>query len=433
MYVGAARTILAFVSGAAIILAGACGNTGATGSDGVHRGGWHSVDVLQAERVAISGGTAAQRALLKQIVARLHPVALASLTISAVTDKGAKPRPGDVQLAATRRTGLGSRGESRAGWEAWMIGGAFRDRSAALGLPRLLWLSEPDGGERIQPPFARGVRPFSGSLAALRAAAQQAVASAGRVIAIRVGDPLGGTVDVTLQTNRPIWFLRHGVDTVEAALRKQELDGALIDAYERDGKHLGTWGYSNRLSSGLAGVWDRALQTCASFTIGGAPFGVAPPLPCPSWKRPSADQPFRPLRVRGYESAGVHGTGALGFALQNWNGHPATITAIRVSPQPTGARYTGALVRQPASRADTQAGELSPDHGPRPPLQPFTIQPGDWAFVQLDVAAPPCTRATRGKDLQIQLPFSITYRIDGVSHTLRDGRASLQVQVSKTC
>ena len=238
---------------------------------------------------------------------------------------------------------------------------------------------------------------------------------------------------MTLQTSRPIWFLRHGVNTIEAALRKQVLDGALIDVYERDGKHLGTWGYSNRLSSGLAGVWDRTLQTCASFTTGGAPFGVAPPLPCPSWKRPSADQPFRPLRISGYESAGVHGTGALGFAVQNWNRHPTTITAIRVSTQPAGASYTGALVRQPTSRADVQAGQLSPDHGPRPPLQPFTIQPGDWAFVQLDVAAPPCTPATRGKELQIQLPFSITYRIGGVSHTLRDGRASLQVQVSKTC
>src|SRR5205085_11300697 len=96
MQVGAARAILTFLAGAAIALAAACGNTGATGSDSMHGGGWHSVDVPQAaERVAIRGGTAAQRALLKQIVARLHPVALASLTISPVTDKGAKPRPGD--------------------------------------------------------------------------------------------------------------------------------------------------------------------------------------------------------------------------------------------------------------------------------------------------------------------------------------------------
>jgi hypothetical protein len=434
MHVAAARAILAFAAGAAILLAASCGDAGATtGSEGVHRGAWHSVDVPRAGPVAVRGGTPEQRALLKQIIARLHPVALGSLTISAVTDKGVKPRPGDVQLTATRRRGLGSRGESRAGWEAWMIGGAFRDRSAALGLPRLLWMSDADGGERLQPPFVRGTRPFSGSLAALRATVQQAAATAGRVIAIRVGNPLGGTADVTLQTSRPIWFLRHGVDTIEAALRNQELDGALIDAYEQDGKHLGTWGYSNRLSSGLAGVWDRTLQTCASFTIGGGPLGVAPPLPCPSWKRPSADQPFRPLRIHGYESAGVHGTGALGFAIQNWNGHPATITGIRVSVQPAGARYTGALVRQPASRADLQAGELSPDHGPQPPLQPFTIQPGDWAFVQLDVAAPPCTAATRGKDLEIQLPFFITYRIDGDSHTLPDGSASLQVQMPKTC
>ena len=416
----------------AALLASACGHMAADGSGGAGHTTWRPVTVSGPARVSIRGGSARQRALLGQIVYRMRPVALGSLTIAPVTDRGSKPRPGDVELTATPRKGFGTR-DSRPGWEAWMIGGAFRDRSATAGLPRLLWLSEPDGGERIQPANARGTRPFTGSLAGLKAAVHRAAARVGRVVSVRVGDPLGGTADVTLQTGRPIWFLRHGVNELESALRGWHLDGALIDAYEGNGKHLGSWGYSNRLSSGLAGVWDSTLRTCADFWIGGPFEGVAPQLPCPSSKRPSPDQPERPLRIHGYESAERHGTAGLGFALQNWNGHTATVTSISVSPEPAAAGYIGALVRRPANRADVQDGRLVPPYGPQPPLRPFDIAPGDWAFVQLDFAAPPCTASTKGEQLHVRVPFAVTYRLDGSAHTVREDSTSVDLRVPGTC
>ncbi|MDX6524053.1 MAG: hypothetical protein QOI17_1566, partial [Gaiellales bacterium] len=120
---------------------------------------WATVRLPHPHSVAISGGTPAQRNVLRRIVAKMRPTQIRTLTIGPVPADWKPTSPDQVQLTA----GLAGDGQghenSRGEWELWMIGGAFRDRSVALGLPRLLVLSEPEGEQRVEPPTGKQRRP----------------------------------------------------------------------------------------------------------------------------------------------------------------------------------------------------------------------------------------------------------------------------------
>jgi len=78
---------------------------------------------------AVAGGSAEQRALLGAIVEGVGPSVLRSVTV-ATTDRGA-----ELVVEPARDAGL--RGE----WEAWLVAGAFRDRSHELALPTVVGLT----------------------------------------------------------------------------------------------------------------------------------------------------------------------------------------------------------------------------------------------------------------------------------------------------
>lgn len=395
---------------------------------------WATVRLPGPHAVAISGGSPAQRSLLRQIVAKMRPTQIRTLTIGSVPADWKPTSPDQVQLTAGLPGDGHGHENSRGQWEAWMIGGAFRDRSLALGLPRLLVLSDPEGAQRVEPPTGKQRRrPAPIDVAALRAGVDRAAGASGHLLELRLGDPLGATAEVTIQTERPVSFLRSGLGRLETALRAAGLDGGFIDAFERDGTHLSSNGWSDRLSSGMGGTWDRRYETCISQGHGG-PMTMAPPLPCPSDKRPSPGAPRRPPRVLGFESGPRDGTVGLGFALQNGNGHPITILSI--TPElPPNARFrsTGARIAQPPNRADGSVAGLRPPYLPEPPFGPFTIQPGDWAFVELHLAMPPCTAADRGDDVNQRVPFLISYRLQGERLSHLEQRGSVGARIRKVC
>ena len=78
---------------------------------------------------AVAGGSAEQRALLGEIVEGIGPSVLRSVTV-ATTDRGA-------EIVVEPRPDAGLRGE----WEAWLVAGAFRDRSHELELPAVVGLT----------------------------------------------------------------------------------------------------------------------------------------------------------------------------------------------------------------------------------------------------------------------------------------------------
>jgi Family of unknown function (DUF6281) len=110
----------------------------------------------------LAGGSAEQRALLGEIVEGIGPSALVSVTVTA-TDRG-------VELAAE----LGPDADLRGEWEAWLVAGAFRDRSHELGLPAVVGLAI--GDDRIS--IAGG--PWSGGLDDPRALSREVHGADGR-------------------------------------------------------------------------------------------------------------------------------------------------------------------------------------------------------------------------------------------------------------
>jgi hypothetical protein len=176
-------------------------------------------------------------------------------------------------------------------------------------------------------------------------------------------------------------------------------------------------------------------------------------LPCPSSWRPPPTTPPRRLALRGWESGGEaeRGTAAvgdrveylpgttigLGFVLENPNGHPVTVRAITPAVG-AGApiRYTGARIDVPRSRSDAgAAAELGPwPYRPQPPFAPFTIRPGDWAGINLHYAITrACTTATAGRTITENRTLTVTYTMQGRTHTATYENTALTITLPAPC
>ena len=378
----------------------------------------------------ITGGTPAQRTLLRQVVRAQATSQIVKLTIALADPSWQPQRPGDVQLTAELAgAGKHTRDNTLGEWETWMVGGAFRDRSAALGLPRVIVVGDNAGAERADGPHP-GPRPASGLRGFRRRVAAVAARSGARVIAVRVGDPDGYSAIVALQVADPAAFLRHGLGRLELRLQGLHADGTFIVLYERSGRLLYSEGGSQRLSSGLGGPADPRYGSCIPNQMTG--LSLAPPLPCPSDRRPPPSTPPKPPQVTGEEMGGAlagesdgtgttvpyrpGSTGGLGIVLANPNGH-----AIRVeSIAPSGSRgepirFLGVRIQVPPSRAHSgTAAELHKPYGPEPPMRPVTIRPGDWIGVGLHFrVVRACTAALAGRRFTVDRTFLVTYALEG--------------------
>jgi hypothetical protein len=437
------------VSGMA--LAAGCGQvSGARPASASHP--MRPIPLPAAHDPAIRGGSQAERRLLARIVRGMRPTQIRTLRIVPATKDWHPIRPGDVELVASEAPVPHGHENSLGEWEAWLVGGAFRDRSAALGLPRVVVVAYGSGAGRVtggsDPPPA----PARGLAAFRRRVLTIASSTGARVVDVRAGRPDGYSAAVSLQVASPVRFLRHRLSQLQLRLHRLGSDGTFIALYEAGGRPLYVEGGSTRLQSGLAGVSDDRYRSCVQVGLGG-PFSLAPPLPCPSSWRPPPSTPPKRLALHGWEMGGRAERGSaevgdrieylpgttigLGFVLANPNGHPVTVRAITPAVGPSAPiRYTGARIEVPSSRARPgTAAELGPrPYLPEPPFAPFTIEPGDWAGVNLHYAITrACTPATAGRTITENRTLAVTYTLQGTTHTATYANTAFTISLPATC
>jgi hypothetical protein len=442
--------VLAAVVGCAIAAA-ACGQASAAAPSAAKM---TPVRVAPPRTPAITGGSAAERALLRTIVREMRPSQIRALTIAPPDGPWHPSAPGDVEMLGTLTPSTKGHENSLGEWETWLVGAAFRDRSAELGLPRVLVVGEAgSGAQRV----TGGARPPMAGPAGLPAFRRRVVAAAkasgARIVAVRVGVPDGYSADVTLQVSHPVPFLRRRLGQLQSRLAGLHGDGVFIAVYEADGRLLSVGGSSVRLSSGLGGVDDQRYASCGAMTTLGGGAALAPALPCPStWRPPASTPPKRPV-LRGWEAGGAatgewNGragitvmyrpgvTGGLGLTLQNLNGHAITIDSIVPEMAAGGPiRYSGAQIQVPPSRTRPgTAGMLQAPYGREPAFAPVTVRPGDWIGVGLHFAvAHDCTAAIAGHQFTVDRTFVLTYRLQGKTVHRTYTSVPLNLTLPATC
>jgi hypothetical protein len=269
------------------------------------------------------------------------------------------------------------------------------------------------------------------------------------VLSVRTGRPDGYSASVTLQVASPVWFLRHRLPALQSQLDRRGSDGVWVSLYEADGRPLYVAGGSLRLSSGEGWVPDARYASCVQLGVSSGPMTLAPPLPCPSTRRPPPGTPPKRLAIHGWEAGGRAERGSdrggdriaylpgttlgLGFTLENPNGHAVTVEAITPAVR-AGApiRYTGARIQIPPSRA-TRWAQLQRPYTPRPPFGPFTIKPGGWVNVGLHYAIARCTPATAGRTISENRRVAVTYVLQGKTHTATYAETPYTISLPATC
>jgi hypothetical protein len=409
-----------------------------------------SVQAPRSRPVAISGGSARQRVLLRAIVAAQRPAAVSALRIAPANPAWKPLRPGDVELTATLSPAASPLHENLLGeWESWVIGGAFRDRSAVAGLPRVVVVGDGDGASRVSPANSHLPARSPAGLSAFEQRVRTVLRRFRVHIAyLQAGVPDGFTAAVGLETPYPAPFIEHRLGAVGEALYKLRSDGWLIVVYDRRGRLVDVGGNGARMGIGGGDVVDHRYDGCDQndlFSVPSLPDNFAPALFCPSDWRPPASTPPRPLRVTRAVAGGTQGGFAadgtahvpfrpglrfgVGFALQNMNGTPVRVQSITVGGAPgTGIHFTGLRVQVPASRLHPgNAGELLPPYEGLSPLRPVAIRPGDWVGVAMHFLVAPCTPSTSGRTFVSDRSVRVSWRLDGrlMSHTY----ASVPLQI----
>jgi len=216
-----------------------------------------------ATSTTIVGGSAAQRAVLRQILTRLGPTRIPEIRIVRTVD-GVRLRTG---ARATRPT-----------WETLVVGGAFLDRSADLGLPPLL---EVDAGQAGWPTSntggARPPRATASSAAAARSRMLHfAVASGAQVAELTVSKPGALAIALRLQVNDAAAFLHHQLRDLVLHAREHEAryEGLYIEVDDAQGS---AWANGEARLGGIEHV-RQSLRGCDPFPPPG-PHTPTPPCP----------------------------------------------------------------------------------------------------------------------------------------------------------
>jgi hypothetical protein len=214
----------------------------------------------------IVGGTSAERALVRGILASLGSSHLSKLQIVSAAG-GVKLRNGDGGL--------------RPAWEVLVVGGTYLERSAALGLPPLLevdagsagWPSSNVGG--AQPKRATVASATAARAAILRAA----TASGARIAELSVSRPYALAVAVRLKVDDAASFLHHrlGAFVLSVRSRASRYEGSFLEV---DDAHGAAWTSAESRLGGVESVRP-GLRGCNPFPPPGPgpPGGSIPPCP----------------------------------------------------------------------------------------------------------------------------------------------------------
>ncbi len=212
----------------------------------------------------VTGGTHAQRRLLRTILVDVGSTRIRSVTIDGPTLHIASP--------ASDRGTL---------WQSFVIGEAFRDGSARDGLPPVRMVVGPDGNGYGGLDASRAPRSHPGDAARLAALIRAAAArSGGRLIGLRIVDADGPAANVVLQTRSPARFLaRRWLRFTRAVSRSQAAQaGLLITLVGGHGRPV-AWTLSATSIGGV--LWTRpALAGCNPVELPEPP-GYDPPA-CPA-------------------------------------------------------------------------------------------------------------------------------------------------------
>lgn len=206
-----------------------------------------------AATTEIVGGTASQRALMREIVAAMQPTVIDKIEIVSSGN--------DVALHFTF-TGP----SAQAFWEDWLVAAAFRDRAQAAG--DNVSVSTYDGeavGARLPPGLATLPPAQPGDGAAARQRFEDAAEKAGVSLdSLTIYQPDGVAVAATFKSNDPASFLVHQMTSFLAALGtyQNDYDGAYVSLVDGSGRTVWESSWASRASTGSAGAIP-ALAGCS--------------------------------------------------------------------------------------------------------------------------------------------------------------------------
>jgi hypothetical protein len=219
-----------------------------------------------ATSTRIVGGSAAERELLRQIVAKLGRTRIPELRIVPVV--------GGVKLQ-THVTAI------RPSWDALIVGGTFLGRSAQLGLPPLL---EVDAGQAGWPTSNAGSTkpPIATALsqaAARRTMLQLVDATGARPAELSILKPYALAVALRLQVDDAASFLHHRLRSfvLQASKHQARYEGQYIEV---DDAHGAAWISAETRLGGIRHVRP-GLRGCDPFPTP-TPIGPSPTPPCPA-------------------------------------------------------------------------------------------------------------------------------------------------------
>jgi len=218
-----------------------------------------------ATATTIVGGSAAQRTLLRQIVAALGPTRIPELRIVPVV--------GGVQLKTTVRA-------IRPSWDALVAGVSFFERSAELGLPAVL---EVDAGQAGWPTSnADNTEPPPAATALSEAATRRTMlklvgATGARPTELSVFKPHALAVAIRLQVTDAASFLRYRLRSflLQANKHQSRYEGLYVEVDDARGA---AWISAEARLGGIRHVRP-ALRGCDPFPTPTPGPSQAPPCP----------------------------------------------------------------------------------------------------------------------------------------------------------
>jgi hypothetical protein len=213
--------------------------------------------------IRIVGGSAAQRALLREIVGTLGSTHIRVLRVARVR--------GGVNLDAPVHS-------EQATWELTVVGVAFHDLSIERRLPHVLAVDAPEVGWPTSNEGPMPPRATRASVVATRRIMRTiALASGARITQLTVSAPDGLAVLLRLRVDDAARFLERRLRTLadHAAAHERRWEGLLIEVDDARGL---AWAEGESRVGG-EGYVRLSLSGCNPFPPPGM---LSPPPPCPS-------------------------------------------------------------------------------------------------------------------------------------------------------
>jgi hypothetical protein len=234
----------------------------------------------------VSGGSAAERALGRVILARMGATDIAAVTLAPANQSSWGGPSTAVVLTVSTTGGLMNQDV----WETWLFVGAFADLSRQNHLPAVLAYNGPCGGARLSgsglrlpsAPTATGVSATALHTQIAQAVAATAGLSGVRIASLRILQPDGLAYALVLEVRDPAPYMRQDLPVLLGQTRNDEsvLDGSYIALENATGSVVWLTETSARVTAGGEYVTP-ALAGCNPTPPFSTPRRYSPPT-CPA-------------------------------------------------------------------------------------------------------------------------------------------------------